>query len=162
MVLENDLEGAMLIEALSFVAAPETGQFSMFNDYQIKMGPTDLSSLEAGFDDNYSGDVLTVYDHAQATHYNNNGLVTIPLDTPYWYPGQGNLIIEIRYNDSGSIPDNQSVYVMYCPAEDNRIVWTNSPDSPAGQQYPFLPHMFVSGEMSLVTTTFASIKASSH
>jgi len=159
VVLESEIGGAMLIDAISFEAAPGTGQFSMFNGYQVCMGPSDLTGLGTVFDDNYSGDVLTVYDHSQTTHYNSNGLFTIPLDTPYWYSGQGNLIIEIKYDDSGSIPDNQSVYVMYCAAEGNRIVWDYSPEAPAGQLYPFLPHMFISGDMSLDTSTFGSIKA---
>lgn len=160
VVLDSEMGGAMLIDAISFMAAPGTGQFSMFNGYRIYMGPTDLSSLGTSFDSNYSGDVLTVYDHAQATHVNDNGMVTITLDTPYWYSGQGNLIIEIKYNDSGFIPNNQSVYAMYCATGGNRIVWEGSPEAQEGLLYPFLPHMTIWGDLSLETTTFGSIKAS--
>lgn len=158
-MLESEIGGAMTIDAVSFVAAPGTGQFSSFNDYQIFMGPSQLESLGTVFEENYSGSREMVYNHPQATHYNNADLVTIPLDQPYYYPGDGNLIIEILYGDSGSIPDNQSVYIMYCAAGSDRIAWEAFQGAAEGQLYPFLPHMFLSGDMTLPSSTFGSIKA---
>ena len=159
-MLESEIGGAMTIDAVSFVAAPGTGQFSSFNDYQIFMGPTQLESLGTVFEENYSGAREMVYYDPQVTHYNNSDMVTIALEEPYYYPGQGNLIIEILYGDSGSIPDNQSIYIMYCASGSNLIAWEDSQGAAEGQLYPFLPHMFLSGEMSLPSSTFGTVKAS--
>ncbi len=160
VVLGSEIGSAMTIDAISFVAAPETGDFSSFDEYRVYMGPTTLNSLGTVFDDNYSGPRLNVFDHSNVTHMNQGGMVTIPLDTPYFHAGTGNLLIEIDYQIGTPIPGNQSVYVMYCSVPDDRMLRANASGAQSGQAFPFLAHMYLNGTLSFQARTFGAIKAS--
>lgn len=159
VVLGSEIADAMTIESLTFNASPGTGEYSSFQQYYVYMGPTTRSSLGTSFDENYSGPRIKVFDHSNVTHYNTDGVVTITLDTPYFYSGQNNLLIEINYF-GGDIEPNSSVYSMYCSVDTDRVLRAYSFEATTGMTERALPHLVMTGTMDLDACTFGGIKAS--
>lgn len=123
--------------------------------FTINMGLCSSDQLSLGsFDENYIGGTKTLV-------YSNDLLVVskadewpeIELDTPFFYNGTDNLIIEISW-DNETHDNTYNVHEWF--AGTNRcILSANHSDI---ESYPFLPHMKLSGYLALENSTFASIK----
>ncbi len=124
-------------------------------DFTIHMGlcSSDQLSLDS-FDKNYvSGTKTLVYSTDLLSVSHTEDWPKIDLDTPFFYNGTGNLIIEISWENE--IQSN--IYnVNEWFAGTNRCIFSANHSDIAA--YPFLPHMKLSGNLALENSTFASIK----
>jgi hypothetical protein len=152
VVLGSEIGNAMTITSIGF--KPTSGTSALFDELSVYMGPASGSVLVSNFEDNYSGDRLLVYSKSGVLLSVSGGWVTLPLDTPYFYSGSGNLIIEIAWPNG-----DLEIYTGYWGTSGNRTM-TAFYGSPTGDLYDFCPNLLLSGSMSLTPMTFGAIKAS--
>ncbi len=142
----------MTINSIAF--KPTSGTSVTFAQFTVYMGPAAGSALGNNFDANYAGARTTVYNQTNPSFMPSGGWVTIPLDTPYFFNGTGNLIIEIAWPNGG-----QEIYAGYWATTGNRTL-TAFFGSPTGDLFEFCPNLLLSGTMNLSPMTFGAIKAS--
>ncbi len=152
VVLGSEIGDAMTINSIAFYCM--SGETVTFNQFIVYMGEASGSVLGNNFEDNYSGNKVTVYNHNNVTFTPSGEWVNIPLDTPYFYDGTGNLIIEIGWPDGVD-----EIYAGCWSTSGNRML-TSFFGSPTGDLFEFCPNLLFSGSMSLAPMTFGSIKAS--
>jgi len=152
-VLGSEIGNAMTISSIAFRHA--TGTSVVFDQFTVYMGPAAGGSLGNNFDANYSGGKITVYDHTNPSFAPSGDWVTIPLDTPYFYSGTGNLIIEIAWPHG-----DMEIYANYWSTPGVNRTLTSFFGSPTGDAFDFCPNLRLTGTMSLTPMTFGSIKAS--
>ena len=159
VVLDSEIGTAITINDLLWKRAPSghvTDQ-GFYNDFKIYMGYTTRDILEPDFDSNYvPGSKTLVFSRST---YTLSGLVpdawfTTPLDTPFFYNGSGNLLIDIEWTSS---PDGLSVYVFNWNTDVGRSMFS-SPAGSTGDPENFVPHMILGGTNDLESETFARIK----
>lgn len=152
-MLGSEINSAMTISDIAFRHA--TGTSVVFDQFTVYMGSAAGGSLGNNFDGNYSGSKITVYDHANASFAPSGEWITVPLDTPYFYNGTGNLIIEIAWPHG-----DLELYTDYWSTPGVNRTLTSSYGSPTGDAFDFCPNLLLSGTMSLAPMTFGAIKAS--
>lgn len=152
-MLGSEIGNAMTISSIAFRHA--TGTSVVFDQFTVYMGPAAGGSLGNNFDANYSGGKITVYDHTNPSFAPSGDWVTIPLDTPYFYSGTGNLIIEIAWPHG-----DMEIYANYWSTPGVNRTLTSFFGSPTGDAFDFCPNLRLTGTMSLTPMTFGSIKAS--
>lgn len=158
VVLDSEIGTAITIDDLLWKNAPLGEDHGSFNNFRIYMGYTTRDVLESNFDSNYVPDSKTLV-FSRAT-YTLSGLVsgswfTTELDTPFFYNGSANLLIDIEWT---STPDSMSVYVFNWNTESGRAMFT-SPEGPTGSPEMTVPHMILGGTNDLESETFACIKS---
>lgn len=89
-----------IISNISFKISKITAPLGMdsvsYDDYNIKMGETSSNSMNA-----WATDLTQVYSSdTLAFHKNFMGWVTLPFDTPYYWDGESNLLIEVCFGVS--------------------------------------------------------------
>lgn len=151
-MLDSEIGSAMTINSIAF--KPTSGNGVIFDQLTIYMGSAAGDVLGSNFMENYSGDRVTVYDHASASLTPSGGWVTIPLDTPYFFSGSGNLIIELEWPNG-----DLEIYSGHWATSGARIL-TSYYGSPTGDPFEFCPNLLLSGTLDLAPMTFGSIKAS--
>lgn len=142
----------MTINSISF--GHTSGDGVMFDQLTVYMGPSTSDVLDSNFDDNYSGAKTTVFNQANPSFTPSGGWVTVSLDTPYFFNGSDNLIIEIEWPSGG-----MEVYTGHWVTAGSRSM--DAPyGSSSGNLLGWAPHLLISGTMNLSPSTFGSIKAS--
>jgi hypothetical protein len=153
VVLGSEIGDAMTINSIGF--RHTSGDAVVFDQFTVYMGSAAGGSLGSNFDDNYSGGKTTVYDHTSASFAPSGGWITVPLDTPYFYSGTGNLIVEIAWPNG-----DMELYAGHWSTPGVNRTMTAFYGSPTGDAFEFCPNMLLSGTMSLAPMTFGGIKAS--
>jgi hypothetical protein len=158
VVLDSEIGTAMTIENLLWKRSPMGVDHGSYTNFKIYMGYTTLDALGTNFEDNYAPSSKTlVFSRSTYTlsSLDPNQWFTTALDTPFFYNGSNNLLIDIEWT---ATPDSQSVYVYNWTGADGRSVFC----SPDGQQTGVLdstvPHWILGGTNDLENETFASIK----
>ncbi|HOF67284.1 MAG TPA: hypothetical protein PLX54_04875 [Candidatus Fermentibacter daniensis] len=157
VVLDSEIGTAITINDLLWKRAPMGMDHSSYTNFKIYMGYTTRDILEPDFDSNYvPGSKTLVFSRST---YTLSGLAsgawfTTALDTPFFYNGSGNLLIDIEWTSS---PDGLSVYVFNWNTDVGRSMFS-SPAGSTGDPENFVPHMILGGTNDLESKTFARIK----
>ena len=148
---------AIEIESFSWKRCPSPDDHGTFNDMAIYMGLCDSDQLGTTFDNNYipGTRVLVMSSPSYTTEtVGVNEWFTFVFDTPYWYNGQDNLLIEIEWSSGVG-----SLYTWNWNGGTNRSMYGLYGAATTSAQDPNVPNLRLNGTLSLSNSTFARIKA---
>ena len=100
IVLADDIGTAITISSIIFVSS-YSESLNYVLDFTLSLAPTESQSLSTVFSENYEpGTLIEVFqidslDLAMSV----GGSLIIEFDTPYFYDGQDNLLLDIYYPD---------------------------------------------------------------
>jgi len=157
VVHASDIGDAIEIESFSWKRSPSPDDHGTFNDMVIYMGLCGSDQLGMIFDDNYipGTRILVLSGNPYTTQtVGVNEWFEFTFDTPFWYNGQDNLLIEIQWSSaSGSLyswnwngGSDRCVYGLY--GQPSGLVLNSN-----------VPNLLLNGTLSLENSTFARIKA---
>ncbi|HOP27014.1 MAG TPA: hypothetical protein PLM22_10325 [Candidatus Sabulitectum sp.] len=154
LVPADSMGTAMDIDAVAFLVSE--GETVSFDRFTIHMGITGQSSLSEGFESNWMpGTKTLVYDHEFVT-YTSPGVgqwMEIALDTPFWYNGEDNLLVEFGW------PGGTEVIMIWAwVAPDNYTCYAGW-EEPQGNLLLESLVLRFSGALELYADTFAGIKS---
>lgn len=155
-MLSSEIGDAMKIETLSWKRHFSGDPQGTFNDYSLYMGLCSNDELGVNFDDNYiSGTRILVMSSSPYTtpSANPNEWFDNILDTPFWYNGEDNLIIEVEWS-SGS----GSLYSWHWDSGGQRCVIGPYGASSGSETIHNVPNLKLNGVLSLPSSTFGAIK----
>jgi hypothetical protein len=148
----------MTIESISWLRTnPESGDSTAaFPEFELYMGLCSGDYLGTEFLDNYIPGTRTLV-------YSSNPLqvsadpgewYTIELQTPFWYNGQDNLLLELCWiNGTGSF----HTYAWNSPGVP-RSLKSPTPDGPTGFLSSMMSQLMLDGTTGLSPATFAQVK----
>jgi len=155
VVLSEEMDGAMEIDAIALKRHPSSQPQANFQQLTISMGLCETDTLSENYEDNYiPGTKTTVLDASGFTVNAPAGdeWFYVNLEEPYWYNGEDNLILEFEWpGGSGSL------YVYHWFTGENRAV-NGGYGSGSGYLEGNIPHMLLSGTLSFDQMTFGRIK----
>ena len=145
----------MTISSITFDPSPGPGTEVTFFEFYVDLGYCSSNELGAVYDANYvSGSKFRVFEKTSNVTFHATD-PTIYFDTPFFFnPANGNLIIEIAW------PDGEEEIYTYSSGTSGITCVTGDYNSPTGDEFSDISHMFINGELALEQTTFAGIKAS--
>lgn len=148
----------MTISALKWKRTTGFGEDNTnLQDFKIYMGYSSLDVLGTNFNNNfipgtrtlvYSRDPLIITGVAPETWF------TSTLDTPFFYNGTNNLLVEIEWSTGSN-----SIYIYHWDAGMGRSIVSQTYGSSSGDQDVIVPHFILSGTLDLEGSTFGSIKS---
>ncbi len=149
----GEIGSAILIESISFEPVDPTSSV-FFNEFTIYLGPCSSDELGTDFEANYLPGIKTeVFNRTDWTLDASPGWFTIEFDTPYWYSGSGNLIIDFEWPDG-----EHEIYNFNWDTGSNRALYADYGE-PTGTNMTDIPHMLLNGTLALDQNTFGAIKA---
>ncbi|MCK5115786.1 MAG: hypothetical protein KAR44_04250 [Candidatus Aegiribacteria sp.] len=159
-MLERELGQAILIESLSFMV--EDYYSSWKDSVSIYLALTDLNELSDTFELNYSIGTRQLVLEVDTLFYGTvpEEWFTIELQTPFWYPGERNLLLElVSPGADGGYTD-----IYNWNSNSARALISNDCSQSTGSLDSWVPYMILTGSLGLDQRTFASIKviAGSH
>ncbi len=157
VVLASEMGDAMTIDSFSWKRCPGGDPQGTFYDMKIYMGLCSSDELGSTFDDNYiSGTRIEVMSASPYTSQTVgiNEWFEFVFDTPFWYNGQDNLLIELEWSDGAG-----SLYTWHWNAGTNRSIYGLYGESTSLVQQSTAPNLRLNGTLSLTNSTFARIKA---
>ncbi len=144
----------MTISSVTFDPSPGPGTEVTFDEFHVYMGYCDNDELGANYDANYANGKYKVYERTSNVTFHASD-PTIYFDTPFFYiPANGNLILDIAW------PDGEDEFYTYSSGTGSLTCVYGDYNSPNGDQFMEISHMFINGDMALNQMTFAGIKAS--
>jgi len=127
-----------------------------FTDFNIYLGycPDDILGTE--FDANYIEGSRTLVHHSDniTVAEGTDEWFTIDLDSPYWYDGSGNLIMEITWGSGSGSVRNYQFDTPMTPV----LLKSPVPDGEVGFLSSIRCQFMLEGIQQLETGTFAGIK----
>lgn len=154
LVPSDSLGSAMVVNSIAFLI--ESGETVSFDQFVIHMGITELDELTDTFENNWMpGTRQKVYDHSNVT-YNSPGSgewMAIDLDTPFWYNGEDNLVMEFSW------PQGTEVLMIWAWIPDGNNSLYAGWGEPTGNLIQECLMMRLEGTLSLSPGTFGGIKA---
>jgi len=160
VVLQEDIETAFEISSIAF-EIPASSGISYAKEFSLSMVSVENDFLVETFSENYMpGSLVEVY-------YSDSLLLTqgsasakelvLELDTPFFYNGVDNLLIDIYYPDGSCWCGNygwqagtaRGVYNQFLPGTGG---------GPTGYLSDWIPYMVLEGTQSLEQSTFAAVK----
>lgn len=156
LYLQSEMASAIEIQSISLTRTPAGGTSVTLDTLAIYMGYSSVSDLGSNYDDNYSpGTRQLVYweEDCTITAPEPNQWFQIDLETPFFYDGTGNLIIEYAWPAGSGEVDNWN-----WTGTVNRSV-TGGWNSETGFTSQDCPHILLTGTLSLQSETFGFIKA---
>lgn len=157
VVLASDIGDAIEIESFSWKRFDSPDDHGTFNDMAVYMGLCDSDQLGTTFDDNYiPGTRILVLSGSPYTTQTVgvNEWFDFVFDTPFWYNGQDNLLIEIEWSSGAG-----SLYSWNWDGGTNRSMYAGYGMSTASSLGSKVPNLRLNGTLSLTNSTFAQIKA---
>ena len=157
VVLASEIGDAIEIQSFSWKRSPSPDDHGTFNNLAIHIGLCDSDQLVETFDDNYiSGTSVLVLSSSSYTTetVGVNEWFTFVFDTPFWYSGQDNLLIEIEWSSGVG-----SLYSWVWDGGTNRSMYAHYGMATALVQQSTVPNLRLNGTLSLENSTFARIKA---
>lgn len=151
---ERELGQAILIESISFMV--EDYYSSWKDSVSIFMALTELNELTDVFEMNYTMGTRQLVLDVDTLYYGTvpEEWFTIELQTPFWYPGEGNLLLElISHGSDGGYTD-----IYNWNSNSYRTLVTHDVSQTNGELDWWVPYMMLSGELGLDQMTFGSIK----
>ena len=158
VVLQEDIETAFQINSIKYVFCwPE--ETSYVKDITICMALVECDQLTNTFSENYApGSLVEVYynDSLYLENGYGNELI-LELDTPFFYNGQDNLLIDIYY------PDGECWSRVYnWEAGTARCLrysfMPGGSGSSTGYLFEWVPYMVLEGMEALDQSTFGAVK----
>ena len=155
IVLEEELDGPMDIESISWYWLPIEEDFATCEGFELHLGYRTSDQLGDDFESNYNpGSRTLVYsDDSLYVTPGSGNWTTLTLSTPFHYNGSDNLVIEVEW-DNG-VEDN-SYYCGQWEAGSNRCL--KSEDGGPALLYEWVTHMIITGTLGLDTGTFGEVK----
>jgi hypothetical protein len=156
MALDSEIGTAMTIQNLGWQRSAAGGDPSAtFTGVKVYMGLCAADELGATFDDNYiEGSRVLVYESASLTvDAGFSEWYTVDLDTPYWYNGNDNLVVEVQW-----LTGSGTQYYYKWETGAARSVKATSPAAPSGILSTTMSELQLTGTTSLDSATFAEVK----
>lgn len=157
VVLDSDINSAVQIESISWKRSTIGVDSGIFTNFKIYMGYSTLDQLGDTFSANYiQGTRTLVYSNPsyQVVAGGPNNWFTTTLDTPFWYSGNNNLIIEFEWSTGAG-----SIYAWHWAAGPNRAIFGAYGSDTSDGSENSIPHMMINGPVGLQSETLGSIKA---
>ena len=154
VVYEQELGQAILIESISFMV--EDYYSSWKDNVSIYMALTELTELTDTFESNYTIGTRQLVLEVDTLYYGTvpDEWFTIELQTPFWYSGESNLLLELfSPGFDGGYTD-----IYNWNSYSSRALVTNNINQTTGNLDSWVPYMILSGSLGLDQRTFASIK----
>ncbi len=159
-MLDDEIGSAFTIETFSLKrhSAGSTPAPTDLFDFAIYMGLCENDYLGANFDANFVPGTRTLLFSRDSLHIevNPNELLTLDLDTPYWYNGQDNLLIEILWS-SGEETGSECVYTWHWNTGAMRCA-SGLYSASSGSLTSIIPWMQLTGSSALEACTFGEVK----
>ena len=157
VVLKSEIGDAIEIDSFSWKRSPGGDPQGIYNNMNIYMGLCSSDELVLTFDDNYIGGTRILV--LSASQYISqsvgvNEWFEFVFDTPFFYNGQENLLIEVEWSGGSG-----SVYSWVWNGGTNSCVYGEYGSSTALVQDSNVPNLRLNGSLSLTNSTFARIKA---
>jgi len=129
-----------------------------FYDYEIYMGLTENDMLSSTFEDNWMPGTRRLVFHRDTMTLSNSPdeWVEFTLDTPFWYNGTDNLIVEIMWSSAET--DDSCMYTWHWNSGTIRSI-TGAYSNPTGTMGSLVIMFRFQGEMGQTSATFGEIKA---
>jgi hypothetical protein len=147
----------MLIQSIAWQRAGSAGsETGTYNSFKLYLAVASGSELTDTYESNYvPGSRTLVYETpTQTMSAGPDEWVTMTLDTPYWYSGTGNLIVEFEWQGGANM-----FYTYMWPTGTNRgLLNKSSLGSPTGTLSQNMSELRFEGEDALQPMTFAEIK----
>jgi hypothetical protein len=151
------MEGPMLIQSIAWQRAGSAGSATgTYNSFKLYVALSSASELTDTYESNYMpGSRTLVYETpTQTMSAGPDEWVTLTLDTPYWYNGTDNLIVEFEWQGGANM-----FYTYMWPTGANRgLLNKTSLVSPTGTLSQNMSELRFEGEDALQPLTFAEIK----
>lgn len=158
VVLASEIGDAIEIESFSWRRFPSPEDQGTFNDLKVYVGLCASDELGTTFDDNYipGTRTLVLSDSPYTTPVVPvGGWFDVTLDTPYWYSGQENLLIEVEWSSGAG-----SLYSWSWTGTGTRCIFALYNEQQAAVSNENVPHLRINGTLDLGSSTFGEIKAS--
>ena len=155
LYLEGEIGDAIEIQSISLMRTPQGGSYVTLDTLAIYMGYSSGAELGTNFDNNYSaGSVQLVFweKDCTITAPDPNEWFQIDLETPFFYNGTGNLIIEYAW------PSGRDAVYNYNWTGTVARGLAGSWGAATGYTEQDCPHILLTGTLSLQSETFAEIK----
>jgi len=158
VVLDSEMGGAMEISSLAWQRALSGSDQGHYFNVDIYMGLCAGDQLGGTFEDNWVPGTKTLVFSADALDLTAgpNEWVSVALDTPYWFNGQQNLLIDLQW---ASANPSYSFYTWHWDTGVVRSVKATSLGSPSGILSTQMSEMTISGVLVLDQATFGAVKA---
>jgi hypothetical protein len=158
VVYDEEVGSAMTIESIAYQRSDfgDSIATASLEHFEIYMGLSEEDVLDTQFDANYIEDskYLVYSSDPQAISAGKNEWIQFDLDTPFWYNGTDNLIIEIMW--SWGVEGD---HLLTWGWDDFGRSLFGYYGSPVGTYEDRVPYMILNGTMVLEPATFGSIKA---
>lgn len=152
-MLDDEMPGPMWIGEITWVLyLGQPGSHS--EGFTVSMANTPLDELTEVFEDNYPTGALVqvaVVD-SLSTAGPDGTEITVKLETPFYYNGADNLLIETEYSQGSSFAWSW----CWNPSSNRGI--TSYPGDPTGNFQEYVPYMVLESPESLNNETFGGIK----
>ncbi len=158
-MLASEIGDAIEIEDFSWKRHVSGDPQGTYSDLKIYMGLCSSNELGLNFDANYIYDtkILVLSSSSYTTtSVGPNEWFNVTFDTPFWYNGQDNLLIEIEWSAAAG---TDALYTWHWDGGANRCVFGRYGSSTGLFQGVDVPNVRLNGTLSLETSTFAQIKA---
>jgi hypothetical protein len=158
VVLASEIGDAMEIESFSWRRFPSPEDQGTFNDLKVYLGLCNSDTITTTFNDNFMPGTRTLV--LSGSPYTTpvvpvGGWFDVVLDTPYWYNGQDNLLIEVEWSSGAG-----SLYSWSWNGTGTRSIFALYGQSTAAVSEPKVPNLRINGTLDLSQSTFGEIKAS--
>jgi hypothetical protein len=155
VALASEMPGAMNIETIAWQRGTGGSASGTYNSFKLYMGLCASDELGAAFDDNYiPGSRILVYETpSQTMSADPDQWMTIALDTPYWYNGTDNLILELEWTGGVNM-----FYTYWWETGTNRSVIAESASAPSGTIGTSMSELQGTGSLGLDAVTFGEVK----
>lgn len=102
MAMEEELEGPMTVTAVSWLRSYEGDDWAIYYDVSLYMGLCDQDDLISEFDQNYVPGTRELVFSADSLYLEGEAWewLTLTLDEPFEYSGEGNLVMELTRRDA--------------------------------------------------------------
>jgi hypothetical protein len=159
VVLQEDIETAFEISSITF-ELPADMLASYAKEFSLSMAAVEIDVLSETFSENYLPGSLVEVFYSDSLFLTDGTAATelvLELDTPFFYNGTNNLLIDIYYPDGSCWCGNygwqagtaRCVYDKFYPG---------TGAGPTGLLSDWIPYMVLEGTQSLEQTTFAAVK----
>jgi len=158
MALSSEMTGAMTIGSIAWQRGGSSGSDTgYYNNFKLYMGLASSDQLSDNFLDNYvPGTRALVYETpTQTMSAAPDQWMTIALDTPFWYNGTDNLIVELIWS-GGS---NMFFTYKWNTGASRALENDSDIHAPTGVLGQNLSEVMFDGPHSLTPYSFGAIKA---
>lgn len=157
VALDSEIGSAMDISSIAWQRADAGDDQGHYYTAKIYMGLCSSDQLSSNFENNWiPGSRTLVFETAQLDLNATPGeWEPVVLQTPYWYNGQDNLLIEVQW---ASADTNYSFYTWKWNTGTARSVKATSLGSATGVLSTQMSELQLTGTMSLDGATFAEVK----